>query len=332
MLLRASNGHPLMGKEEIQEAVFEQIDNIFRDYPWPMARYKQLPNGVMFTGEAIAYMGQPFLMEEIRRALVGLKGGTSTGPTYIPPELLKNIPLVVLESITEWANEVLQQGILPIQNECSNMIFLFKKGDPTKLDNYRTLATGCNMCKIVLKVVANRLKIASEMSNILGNTQMGFHAEKSCADNLFILDTVIQLMKSSNKKYMIALLDLCKAYDRVSRPLLWYELYKYGVPDKLGTLIKVAYVNAGSVIRFQNVITDRKNIELGLKQGCVMSPILFSLYLADLGRILESSGYGIQVQGSLIPGLFFADDIVIWEEERKFQSLLYVLAEYASNR
>ena len=137
-------------------------------------------------------------------------------------------------------------------------------------------------------------------------------------------------MKSSKTKYVMALLDLCKAYDRVSHPLLLYKLHKYGVPTKLGTLIQASYINAGSVIRFQNVITEKKNIALGLKQGCVMSPILFSLYLADLGRILEESGYGIKIHGSTIPGLFFADDIVVYEEEKNFQSLLYILAEYAA--
>ena len=55
----------------------------------------------------------------------------------------------------------------------------------------------------------------------------------------------------------------------------YYKLHKYGIPTKLGTLIQASYINAGSVIRFQNVITEKKNIDLGLKQGCVMSPILF---------------------------------------------------------
>ena len=75
---------------------------------------------------------------------------------------------------------------------------------------------------------------------------------------------------------------------------------------------------------------DKKFIDLGLKQGCVMSPILFSLYLADLGRLLERSGMGVQVGEKKIPGLFFADDIIIWEEEKRLQQLLDILAKYAS--
>ena len=230
-----------------------------------------------------------------------------------------------------WCNRILDKGILPVQNETSNMIFLFKKGDSTKLDNYRTLATGCNLCKIVLKIVANRLQAASEASGIMGNIQMGFRPRMSCADNLIIMDTVIAEMKKSSKKYVMALLDISKAYDRVPRDLLWEKLESYGIPGKLLDVMKASYLNAGSCVRFQDVTTTKKEIKLGLKQGCVMSPILFSLYLADLGKKLEDSGYGVTIGNAKIPGLFFADDIIIWEEEKSFQDLLYILADYASH-
>ena len=243
-----------------------------------------------------------------------------------------NVRLEVINCLVEWSNNILDRGELPAQNETSNMIFLFKKGDPTKLDNYRTLATGCNLCKIFLKIIANRLQSAAEASDILGNIQMGFRPRMGCADNLFIMDTIMEIMKKSKtKKYVMALLDISKAYDRVSRPLLWEKLEAYGMPKRMIEVIRAAYRNAGSCVMFQEVKTERKAIPLGLKQGCVMSPILFSLYLAELGAILERTGFGIEVGSVKIPGLFFADDIIIWEEEKKFQEMLYLLADCASH-
>ena len=183
-----------------------------------------------------------------------------------------------------------------------------------------------------MPIIANRLQLAAETSDILGDIQFGFRPNMSCADNLFILDTVIETVKRLKKKYMMALLDIIKAYDRVPRELLWEKLEYYGVPRRLLNVIKASYNNASSIIRFQNVTTGRKNISLGLKQGCVMFPILFSLYIADLGVLLQRSGYGAWIEGSRIPGMFFADDImIIWEEEKKFQEVLYILADYASH-
>ena len=65
MLLRAQDGHPLIEDDEIQDALFVQIDNIFKDYPWPLAGDVQLLENVKFSPEAIEYMDQPIMMEEI---------------------------------------------------------------------------------------------------------------------------------------------------------------------------------------------------------------------------------------------------------------------------
>ena len=120
------------------------------------------------------------------------------------------------------------------------------------------------------------MQVAAESSDILGNIQMGFRPKFSCADNLFLMDTVIEIMKKAkNKRYIMSLLDISKAYDRVPRVLLWEKLKGYGMPDPLLNVIKNAYKNPCSKIRFEQFIMEKKYIDLGLKQGCVMSPILF---------------------------------------------------------
>ena len=331
MLLRDAQGYAILESEKIQKALFGQIEKIFQDNNWPFSHNRYIVPELGFNQEAVDLMDAEVTEQEVRKALTGLRGGKSAGPTDIPPELLKNVPVEIISCLVDLANNILDRGELPLQNETSNMIFLFKKGDPTKLDNYRTLATGCNLCKIFLKIIANRLQSAAEASGILGNIQMGFRPNMGCADNLFIMDTIMKKMKAcKSKKYVMALLDISKAYDRVSRPLLWEKLEAYEMPRRMIEVIRAAYLNAGSCITFQNVRTDRKEIPMGLKQGCVMSPILFSLYLVDLGALLERSGFGIEVGAVKIPGLFFADDIIVWEEEKKFQEMLYLLADYES--
>ena len=48
-----------------------------------------------------------------------------------------------------------------------------------------------------------------------------------------------------------------------------------------------------------------------LKQGCSLSPVLFALYLAELGERLVQSGLGVKIGDVVVPGLFFADDMVV---------------------
>ena len=104
----------------------------------------------------------------------------------------------------------------------------------------------------------------------------------------------------------------------------------YGFPEGFMQLLELVYKESYGVLQFQNVKTEPVEITIGLKQGCVLSPVLFSLYLADLGRVLENAGVGLKIGNIDIPALFFADDMLVMQEEKKFQDLLHVVGEYAS--
>ena len=61
--------------------------------------------------------------------------------------------------------------------------------------------------------------------------------------------------------------------------------------------------------------SDPIHPERGLKQGCPLSPILFSIYLIDLTEDLHSSKEGLGIGGIIISALFFADDLVLIESQ-----------------
>ena len=65
------------------------------------------------------------------------------------------------------------------------------------------------------------------------------------------------------------------------------------------------------------LLSELVHPQRGLKQGCPLSPILFAVYLADLGAILENSKLGVQVFGKTISGLLFADDLVLISRTRE---------------
>ena len=93
------------------------------------------------------------------------------------------------------------------------------------------------------------------------------------------------------------------------------------------------YEGGNTRVRLGEVETEIINMGKGLKKGCGLSQLLFALYIAGLGKKLESSGLGAKVGTVNIPALFFADDIVlIGSDTRELMKLLNMVREYAEER
>ncbi len=139
----------------------------------------------------------------------------------MPPELLKHLEGRGRDELLKWVKEMWETKTSPKQNDELRTIFLHKKGATDTLDNYRTLTTGCNLCKIYNRILTNRIQEAVEDSSILGEIQNGFRVGRRATDNLLVLETIIRQTKAEKKDTYLALLDITKAYDRVDRDILW---------------------------------------------------------------------------------------------------------------
>ena len=82
-------------------------------------------------------------------------------------------------------------------------------------------------------------------------------------------------------------------------------------------------------VRFQEIETDWFNVKEGLKQGCSLFSVLFALYMSELGDRLVTSGLGVKVGDAVVPGLLFADDLVVMGQgEGDLIQLLRMVGDY----
>ena len=113
-----------------------------------------------------------------------------------------------------------------MEAQVSRVTLLHKSGKRDLIQNYRTLSVMCNIFKLFTQILYIWLMRVVEACKVLGESQNGFQPSRQATDNLFILKTIFERahIQSMNKKVFLAFMDLTKAYDRVSRDLLFYKL------------------------------------------------------------------------------------------------------------
>ena len=84
---------------------------------------------------------------------------------------------------------------------------------------------------------------------------------------------------SNGKDVFLAFIDLEKAYDTIDRHGMWQMLRVYGVGGKLSKAVQSLYVDSNACVLVGNDVSEWFPVNVGLRQGCVMSPWLFNVYM-----------------------------------------------------
>src|ERR1700722_11229160 len=124
--------------------------------------------------------------------------------------------------------------------------------------------------------------------------------------SIFILKEIVQYC---------CFLDIRKAYDTVCRESLWKRMIVKGIGGKMWRVVKNLYAEVGSCVRLGQDKTDWFSLEVGLRQGCILSPVLFSIFIGGLAEEVKKVG-GARY-GEIEVSLLFADDIVLVAENAK---------------
>ena len=137
--------------------------------------------------------------------------------------------------------------------------------------------------KTYATVINTRIKSWCEARDVLVDEQAGFRAGRSTGDHVFLLSELIRARKRKGRKTFCAFLDIKKAYDCVFRDGLWYRLGQVGLRGKMWRVLRNLYTVVESCVLVGADRTEWFSIDAGLRQGCILSPILFAIYHRWLG-------------------------------------------------
>ena len=132
------------------------------------------------------------------------------------------------------------------------------------------------------------------------------------SDHVFFLQTVVEKIVKKNKKHLYAIfIDFKKAYDTVDRNILMKRMNELGINGIFLRNTMGMYKNTKYCIKLKEGYTSPINSNLGLKQGCPLSPMLFNLYIDDIDKIFDNSCDPISIQHETFSHFLYADDLVI---------------------
>lgn len=272
------------------------------------------------------FLDSPFEFCDLNTVLKKLKLSKSPGDDGIPYEFYKYGPPCLHNYMLSLYNYIFLHEDIPSSFKRSILIPLHKKGDKNVVTNYRGLSLINTLCKVFCNIILNRLIHWVSRNNILNEFQAGFRKEYSTVDNIFNLTNIVSLNNQTYKHTYAFFVDFSSAFDLIPRNSLFYKLSTMGLSSKILRILQAMYECSVSRVWDGNTYSSFFPVDSGVKQGCILSPMLFSLYLNDLHDILPG---GLYVANTNIKILLYADDIVILSNTPQgLQEMIDVLCDY----
>ena len=257
-------------------------------------------------------------LKELREALNQLKRGKAAGPDKIIGEYLK-IFARTHENITlKLVNVIFSERFYPSQWATNFLKPIYKKGSTSDPENFRGLAIGSAFAKLFSFILLNRLVKIIDLKKLISPKQIGFMKGMRTSDHIFFLQTVIEkIVKKNKKKLFVVFIDFKKAYDTVDRNILMKRLKQLGINGIYLRNIVAMYTKTEYCIKLKNGYTRPINSNLGLKQGCPLSPMLFNLYIDDIDKCFDDTCDPVIIQHEKINHFLYADDLVMLSQSKQ---------------
>jgi hypothetical protein len=226
-------------------------------------------------------------------------------------------------------NLMIKHGHVPDQFGLGIVVPLIKNknGDLCQSDNYR----GITVSPVISKIFETCLYDKFHQFLASHDLQLGFKKGVGCGPAVFTVQQIVKYFTSRGSSVFITAVDASKAFDRVNHVKLVTKLQERNVPACLINVISSWYNKLYSVVRWNGTLSKKFQVRCGVRQGGILSPILFNIYVDDLIDSLQRSGYGCYVKHTFFGCIMYADDLIIMSPSlHGLQNLLDLCSVYGN--
>lgn len=228
--------------------------------------------------------------EDILQAIKSTKINSAPGPDSVPAILLHKCAETLLSPLKTIMKKSLENSDIPESWKEANITPIYKgKGDKSDPSQYRPISLTSQIIKLLERIIRLYIIHYLESNNLLPESQHGFRPNRSTVSQL--LEQYEQILEALASKHNldIIMLDYAKAFDKINHSILLFKLKKLGISGKLGNWIGNFLLNRSQKVSIDGHSSTPSSVISGVPQGTILGPVLFLVYIADIGDNIKTS-------------------------------------------
>jgi exonuclease III len=258
-------------------------------------------------------LDSPITLAELKDAVFNSGNGKSPGMDGIPVEWYKTFWEQIGPLYWEVVQSIFDTSSLPLSQRNAVITLLHKKNDRREIKNWRPISLLPADFKVIGKVLSTRL--AKVLPSIIHPTQTSIKG-RWIMDSVYTVQCVYEYLMKTGDPGGILYLDQEKAFDRVDHDYLMKTLSAFEFGPSFRKWIDILYKDAWGTVKVNNHLTQPFKITRGVRQGCPLSPLLFTIAIEPFANaIRKHEGIrGIRLAGcpSPIQTSLYADDTTLF--------------------
>ena len=243
-------------------------------------------------------------LQGIENLLKSISPNKSPGPEEIPARVFRDLGPEIAPYLQVVFNKSLTESKVPKDWKVANITPIFKSGDRESPCNYRPISLTSISCKVLEHIIVSSVMRHLDGQNLLIASQHGFRKGRSCETQLALFTHDILVSGEDNVPVDAIFLDFKKAFDKVPHNKLIIKLQSYGLDGNVINWIRDFLSQRVQRVVLDGATSDEVDVTSGVPQGSVIGPLLFLLYINDIGEVVDSRLR------------LFADDAVVYREIR----------------
>nr|KAG5696331.1 hypothetical protein BaRGS_027941 [Batillaria attramentaria] len=246
-------------------------------------------------------------LEELRTAIGSLGSqGKATGHDPISYQMIRHFPDRMVKVLLGFYQTCWDSGQIPKAWKKAVVVAIPKDGKPPHLPtSYRPVALTSHLGKVYERLVRDRLEYHLEKHGIIPLCQAGFRKGRGCMEHVARLTSEIKKAMVNKHSVVTTFFDIKRAFDTVWHAKLLDKLSSIGISGRLYQFVQAFLADRRISVRVGASLSDEHILDMGVPQGSVIAPTLFSVMLHDI----ESKVGRPDIKMSL-----YADDLAIWTE------------------